>query len=274
MKLLPVVILFFVITTFGAATSAQEVFNSGGRFQALAESSTSLTGPWSVYGNQAGLAALRHVEVGGSFQNRFLVNELSSRSGLFAIPVQDNIFAVSYCQFGKIPFSQDKMGLAYARQLGNYLRFGLQFNRYGLYLAEENKSVFVHGLEVGIQYVLKPDVILGIHLTNPYQTRIKLSSETYRYESRINVGAFFQLSGDFGWALDFENRFDTPVIVKSGFEYEILKSLIVRAGVSGKPYSLSAGFGFRVGKAMVDFATSYNQYLGTSPCVSFRYQIR
>jgi hypothetical protein len=274
MKLLPVVALFLVLVAFRAATSAQEVFNSGGRFQALAESSTSLAGLWSVYGNQAGLAAVKHIEVAGSFQNRFLVNELSSRAGIFSIPFQENVFAASYCQFGEVPFRQDKIGLAYARRLGGKLRFGLQFNRYGLYLAEENKSVFTHGLEVGIQYAVKPDFILGIHLTNPYQTRIKLSSETYRYESKINVGTFFQLSGDFGWTLDFENRFNNQVVVKSGFEYEIFKRLTIRSGVSGKPYSLAAGFGFRVGKMLFDFATSYNQYLGTSPCVSFQYQIR
>jgi hypothetical protein len=47
----------------------------------------------------------------------------------------------------------------------------------------------------------------------------------------------------------------------------------IRAGVSGKPYLLSAGFGFVVKKLTVDMAISYHQYLGNSPSVSFQIQL-
>jgi len=272
MKLLPALIVVSIIALINAKTEAQELFGSGARAQSMAGASCALTGNWSVFGNEAGLAEVKHVGVAGSFQNRFLVSELSSRVILFALPIQASVFAVSYSQFGKIPFRQERISLAYARGICTKLRFGFQFSRYGLYLAEENHSEYTYGLEVGVQYVPSGKFTLGLHVTNPYQTGIKLSSETYRYDSKITLGAFCQVSADFGWALEAENCLDDHFVLKSGFEYEVLNQLFIRAGISGKPYQLSAGFGFRVQKVLVDFGTSYNQYLGNSPSVSFQYQ--
>lgn len=272
MKLLPVLALILLTAVFSAPTHAQEVFGSGARFQAMADASSGLSGSWAVFGNQAGLASVQRLELAGSFQNRFLVSELSSRTGLVVFPIQGNVFAASFSQFGKVPFQQEKIGLAYARSVGPRLRFGVQFNRYGLYLAEENQTENTYGMEVGAQFMPTGKFTMGVHLSNPYSAQIRLHSETYRYESKIRVGGFYQVSDVFGWAMELENGFEDHIVLKSGFEYRILDKLFVRGGVAGKPYLLSAGFGFQVGKALFDFATTYNQYLGNSPSVSFQYQ--
>lgn len=272
MKLLPVLALILLITVFVAPTHAQEIFGSGARYQALADASCGLSGSWAVFGNQAGLAAVERVELAGSFQNRFLVSELSSRTGLIVFPIQGNVFAASFSQFGKVPFQQEKIGLAYARSVGARLRFGVQFNRYGLYLAEENQTENAYGLEVGAQFMPTGKFTLGVHLINPYSAQIRLHSETYRYESKIRFGGFYKVSDVFGWAMELENEFNNHFLLKSGFEYRILDRLFVRGGIAGKPYLLSAGFGFHVSRALFDFATTYNQYLGNSPSVSIQYQ--
>lgn len=272
MKLLPAIILIFLVEVLSCRCQAQPVFSSAPRFQAMADASCALSGNWSVFGNQAGLASVSRLETAVSFQNRFLISELSSGNGLFVFPVQSNIFAVSYSQFGKVPFRQEKIGLAYARSVGSKLRFGVQFNRYGLYIPEENSTATDYGLEIGTQFLVSGNLIVALHVVNPYPVRINFSAETYRYDSKISVGGLYQVSEDFGWALELENDFESRLILKSGFEYDILKRLVVRAGFAGKPYRLSAGFGFRVRKMMFDFATTYNQYLGNSPSVSFQYQ--
>jgi hypothetical protein len=200
------------------------------------------------------------------------VKELSAKAAIAVIPVQSNVFAVSFSQFGKTPFKQEKIGIAYARSIGPKLRFGVQFNRYGIFLSEENKTEHTFGLEIGSQYDITKQFTVGLQVTNPYQTAIRLSAQTYRYDSKINVGAFYRVSPQFGWAMEVENRFDRHILVKTGFEYDILNCLVVRAGVAGKPYLLSAGFGFRLKDIAIDFATSYDQYLGTSPSVSLQYQ--
>ena len=272
MKLLPTVVLVAWVVFTAAESNAQDVFWSGSRYQALSDAAVGLSDCWSVFGNQAGLAAINRTFVGGSFQNRFLVDELSTRAGLVVWPVQSSVFAFSLSQFGQIPFRQEKFGLAYARKISPKLNFGLQFNSYRLFLSEENRSVSSYGAELGIQYLFTERLVVGFHVMNPYRTGVKLASGMFRYPSRINIGTYYRLSDLFSLTTELENDFDNHFILKTGIEYTILEKFFLRAGVSGKPYQLSAGIGFQVKKLALDLATTYNPYLGNSPSVSFQYQ--
>ncbi len=272
MKLLPTFLMFVLFFFATGVSKAQEVFGSGSRSQALSDATVGLSDCWSVFGNQAGLAGIDRPVVGGTFQNRFLVNELSTRSGLIVYPIQSSVFAVSLSQFGQIPFRQEKYGLAYARQIYPKLKFGLQFNVYRLFLSEENRSVSSFGAEIGAQYLFTDRFVVGFHVMNPYRTGVKLSSGMFWYSSRIKIGSFYRLSDLFSLTSELENDFDDHFIFKTGIEYCILEKLFLRAGVAGKPYQLSGGIGFQVKNLTLDLATTYNQYLGSSPSVSFQYQ--
>jgi hypothetical protein len=251
---------------------SQEIFQPSARCQALAEVSSPLSDCWSAFGNQAGLAGITKPEAGGSFQNRFLVSELSSSAGLLVLPVQSSVFAVSIYQFGKIPFRQEKFGLAYSRKLMPQLNFGVQFNYYRLFLSEDNRSAGVAGLELGIQYFFNQRLVAGMHVVNPFRTGIKLYSGNFNFASLINIGTLYQLSDSFSLMAELENNFEQRFRIKAAMEYRVLNKFFLRIGTSGKPMQLSAGIGFQVNKLTIDLASAYNQYLGNSPSVSFKYQ--
>lgn len=265
-------VLLFLLWT--GKSNAQEIFQPSARYQALAEIYTPLSDGWSVFGNQAGLAEIEHPEIGGSFQNRFLISELSSAAGYLAIPIQSNVFAVSVYQFGKVPFRQEKYGLAYARTVFSKLKVGFQFNYYRLFLSEDNRSAGTAGLELGLQYILNSKLVAGIHVLNPYQTGIKLYSGKFSYSSLIRLGILYQVSDSFILLSELENDFGNQLRVKAGMECRILQNLYLRLGASGKPWQLSAGFGFQLKKLTIDLASKYDQYLGSSPAVSFQYQLK
>lgn len=273
MKLLTAICFWVLSVLFIPSLSAQEIFIPGSRVQALAGTSAVLSDCWSVFGNQAGLAGIHRIELGGSFQNRFLVKELSTRAGLLVVPIQSSVFAVSLYQFGQIPFRQEKLGLAYARQISEKLSFGLQFNYYRLFFSEENRTIGSSGLELGFQYLLTRNLLLGAHLVNPYKTLVKTNSGEYRYPSLLNAGVLYHISESISLMSEVEDNWTRHLIVKTGMEYHIFDRMHIRAGVSGKPYLLSAGFGFVVKKLTVDMAISYHQYLGNSPSVSFQIQL-
>lgn len=244
----------------------------GSRAQALAGISVCLSDCWSVFGNQAGLAKIDRTTIGGTFQNRFLVKELSASSGLFILPLHSSVFAFSVYQFGKTTFRHEKFGIAFARSLNPKLQFGLQFNYYRFFLAEENRAIGSSGLELGFQYQLTDQLLLGIHALNPYRTNIKTFSGEYSYPTRFNIGAHYRLSESFGFVTELEKDLNYPLNFKTGLEYAILNKLFIRTGISVKPYQLSAGMGFAANKLKIDLAVAYNQYLGNSPSVSFQYQ--
>jgi hypothetical protein len=272
MKLLTVFFQTVLLILFPPLLRAEEVINPSARVQALAGTSVCLSDCWSVFGNQAGMAGVRQLTFGGSFINQFLVSELSTRAGFLAFPIQSSIFAVSLSQFGKSPFRRERYGLAYARHLSEKLTFGMQFNYYRMLFSEENRMVGSPGLELGVQYYLKKQLIIGLHLINPYSAKIKILSGYYQYDRRINIGAAYSFSESFRMLSELENGFNNRFTMRTGMEYDIRDKLFLRSGVSGKPYQISAGFGFQVEKIIIDLATTYNQYLGNSPSVSFQFR--
>jgi hypothetical protein len=272
MKLLTVIFYTVSLFLFPPLLTAQEVLNPSSRVQALAGSSVALSDCWSVFGNQAGMAGVNRLTIGGSFLNQFLVNELSNRAGFLAFPIQSSVFAVSLSQFGESPFRREKFGLAYARHITDKLSFGMQFNYYRLLFPEDNHMVGSSGLELGIQYLMNKQLVLGVHWINPYRTKIKLYTGYFQYGSLIAIGALYHFSESFSLISELENGFANHFTMRTGMEYNIRDRIILRGGVSGKPYQLSAGFGFQVEKLLVDLSTSYNQYLGNSPSVSFQFR--
>lgn len=271
MKLLPSLSIFILFIFSAPLSKAQEVFSPGSRSQSLAGISATLADCWSIFGNQAGLAQINCLTIGGSLQNRFLVKELSTSSGLIILPIHSSVFAFSMYQFGKTTFRQEKLGIAFARSLSPKLHFGIQFNYYRFFLAEENKTIGSSGVELGFQYQLTDHLLLGIHALNPYKTNLETFSGKYSYPSQFNFGAYFQLSESFAFVTELQKDLLYPLNIKTGLEYDVLNKLYIRMGVSGKPYQLTAGMGFTVKMLTLDLAVAYNQFLGNSPSVSFQY---
>ena len=162
--------------------------------------------------------------------------------------------------------------MAYARRINPRLHFGIQFNYYRFFLAEENQTIGSPGVELGFQYQLTNHLLVGIHALNPYPVSIQTFSGDYSYPSRFNLGTYFLLSESFAFVTELQKDLLYPLNIRIGLEYDVLNKLFIRAGMSGKPYQLSAGMGFAVKKLKMDLAVAYNQYLGNSPSVSFQYQ--
>ena len=271
MKLLRATVLILAFSIIVHTSEGQVLDFAGSRYQALADASVGLTGCWSAFGNQSGLAGCNHPEIAGAFQNRYLVSELSTRIGLLVIPVQSTVVAFSLYQFGEVPFRQEKFGIAFARRIFPKLSFGLQFNYYRLFLAEANRSVGSAGLELGIQYLPGKKLNIGLHVLNPYQTSVKTYSEKYNYPSRINFGAGYHLSAAFLMVSEIEHDFAGHFRVKTGMEYSIMEKLYLRTGILTNPYQLSSGIGFHIKKLAVDLGDSFHSNLGNSPSVTFNY---
>lgn len=269
-------LLFFIpcalFLLFSFSAKSQEIFQPSARSQAMGGIYTPLAGAWAVFGNQSGMSDVRRIVAGGSFQNRFLVNELSAKAGFVIVPVKMSVFGISFYQFGKIPFRNSKLGLAYARNLGPHLSLGAQFNYYTIYLPEENRSATTFGVEIGCRYLPSEKIVAGLHVANPYPATIHLYSGDFTYDPVVSGGLGYKLSDAFSILAEVEKRVAGDWRVKSGFEYAIREVVFIRGGVAGKPYKLSGGAGFYLGKFTVDLAASYDQNLGSSPSISFQYQ--
>lgn len=274
MKLLTAVVITFFSLQMISVGHAQEIFQPGARSQSLGGVSVVLGDCWAVYGNQAGLAEVDHFEFGGSFQSRFLINELSLISFVGVVPTQKSVFGFSHYQFGSAPFRQTQTGFAFAHSLNPAIHLGVRFSYYQFLIFEDQRSVASAGIDLGAQYKISGQFILGFHFANPYQTKVKTYSNGLKLPSIVRVGVGQRFSDQFFVAAELENRFDRNLVARSGMEYSLKNRIFFRGGVSGRPLCISGGLGFRAAKLVFDLSTSYHQVLGNSPSVSFQYQIR
>lgn len=263
-----------ILVVYFVDLQGQELINPGSRALALAGSTVALSDSWSVFGNQAGLASINQPEIAGTYSNRFLIAELSERSGQFILPVQNSVFAVSLFQFGKSTFRSGQYGIAYARKLSPTICFGLQYNFGQLYLPEENRYLTSSGIELGLQFTIQENLVIGIHARNLYSSSFRTLSAKLDQPLKLKCGTYYRMNEMLAAVSELEYSGNEPVMVRSGFEYQVIEGFFLRVGASGKPFLLSSGIGFQLGKFTVDLATSYHRNLGNSPSVSCKYRLQ
>ncbi len=262
---------FLVFVHF--AVGANENTAAGGRSAALAGSSVSLKGFWSVYNNQAGIASYKRFAAGISYENRFLLNELSTKYGAIILPVRNGAFGLSISSFGFTLYNEKKIGLAYARNFGKYFSAGLQIDYLGIRMGNEYGKKDLFTFEVGTQAQLSKNICAGLHIFNPPQ--IKLSD---RYDERlpavIKFGITYTFSQKILSALEIEKNTNFNALIRVAIEYKITESVSLRIGIASKPFENSFGAGFRLAGFIFDISSSYHPDLGFISQASIIFEIK
>jgi hypothetical protein len=252
---------------------------TGGRSAGMGNASVALSDFWSVQNNQAGMADYNKFAVGFAYENKFLVNNLRFRTGAFILPSKFGSFGLIFQQFGYSAYSQSKIGLGYARKLGEGFSAGLQLDYLITRLGEDYGSAQSLTFELGFLAKLTPQLVLGAHVFNPINAKIE-DEYNERIPAVYKLGLAYSITDELIIALETEKNMDYKPLVRGGVEYEVSKLANVRIGYSSVPsktgsdkFSISTemtfGFGLDLQRFMLDFAASWHQTLGWSPGVSF-----
>lgn len=268
-----VISFLFTILVFAEAT-AQSYYQVGARSNSLAEISTVLSDSWSAFGNQAGLSQQTSVDAGFFYSHFFTLKELAIKAAVVNIPVQSNVFAISFYRFGGKHYNENKIGLAFAKKLTPNFSVGIQFNYLNIFLTENDKSPGTFIFEGGLQYKFNDSFILGIHAFNPFQAGIKTETVNYKLPCIFKLGFGLHLSENLIIYTEIENDLQRPTRIKAGLEYSILNQLQFCAGIAGNPETLSCGLSWQHHKFSTSFAYSYNHYLGSTPSISISYSVK
>ncbi|MEZ5084412.1 MAG: hypothetical protein R2750_13345 [Bacteroidales bacterium] len=287
MKPSPLIIAFMawlaVFAIYPENSGATE-FNrpNGGRSAGMAYSSVTLSDFWSIQNNQAGLANLTAFAAGINYENQFLVNEMSLKSGGFVAPSKFGVFGLNYQYFGYSQFSRSKIGLAYGKSFGEKISAGLQLDYLSTHIAEDygNKSNVT--FELGVRAVLSENLVLAAHTFNPINAKLE-DQFGERISAIYKLGLMYTITDDFLIMAEAEKAMNFKPLIRGGIEYIIIEQLSARVGYSTLPSSSGSddfsiaslytfGFGLKLGSLDIDFAASVHQVLGWSPVVSLVYK--
>ncbi|MEL6717744.1 MAG: hypothetical protein AAFO82_01650 [Bacteroidota bacterium] len=224
----------------------------------------------SAFVNQAGLANLEGFAGSIFAERRFLNSPINNISGVVAAPIGLGTFALTINSFGIENYQEQKIGLAYARQLLDGLSIGVQFDYLSTNIPQYG-SAGVFTFEAGLQAQLLKDLSFGFHLYSPAQIDLV---EDLPLPTIYKAGLAYTPSDKVFLTVEVEKDIDYPVRFKAGVEYQFSETFFLRTGVATQPTLASLGIGVLFNERLaIDISASYHQILGVSPSVGLSYQL-
>ncbi len=259
---------YLILLLYSFLANAQT--NSSPRFTALGSTGVALQDVWSMQYNQAGIAGLTKSVASASFERVFAGVELSNQSAVAVIPFKQNVFGVSFYNYGFSAYNEQKIGLAYAKKFGDKLFAALNFNFHQLKISQYGIAQ-TFSAEGGIQFKPGEKLCLGAHISNPSQSGYNKEASA-SIPVNIEFGASFILSSKLLLNTGFITVLNSAADARAGLEYAVLDWFALRGGLSVNPGKQYLGFGLNYQKLHFDFAASSHQSLGYTPQVALAYE--
>ena len=263
-------IFVFLLFTYNVFAGG-EIFPVGSRAAGLCRSSVAVKGFWGVMNNQAGMSLLKKPTVAFAYENKFLLKETGNSTAAFAYPTKFGVMGVTANYFGYSKYNEMKVGLAYGRAFGKYIRVGLQLDYLRTFISEGYGSKNNFTFEVGVQSDVTKNLTLGAYVFNPVM--VKLSDyANERVPAIFRFGATWHFSDNFFATAEVEkNSFYPSVVIRGGLEYNLKNIFMFRTGASSGQEIFSLGFGLHLKGLILDISATMHQVLGFSPQVSLSY---
>lgn len=233
-------------------------------------SSTVQKNIWSAFSNQACLAHIEEINAGISWENRFLLKELSIQKLAVSYPLSFGTTAFSFAKFGFENYNENSIGLAFGRKFGDKFSAGIQLNYLWRFIAENYGSKGILLLEFGLLSEPVDGITIGLHLFNPVFSGFKdfkKNSKSATYSLGVGLDRIPNLFAE----LEISGNIYYPVCVRFKLDYRILKNILLLAGVQTSPVGNFFGAGFISNNMRFDIGFCTHQVLGMSPrlCLSY-----
>ncbi len=269
LQLTALLFLLFGFSIHAFAGGGNDKNGLGARAAAMGGAAVSNSGLYSLFSNQAGLAQLEGVHAGIYAENRFLLSELSMYAFGAAIPTKSGTFGIGGIYFGNSLYNERNIKLAYGRKLFKNFRIGAEFDMAGIAISEYgNKTAFTFG--IGLQYDITPDATIAAQVYNPMRVQLTDIDDDL-LPTLITIGASYRPSEKITLMAEAEKNMAHTASFKGGIEYQVVKSLYLRAGYASAPSLTTFGVGVDLKAVKIDIAGSFHPVLGYSPHLSIYY---
>lgn len=241
---------------------------AGARGMGMGHTGVVFTDVHSALSNQAGLGMLERPAALVFGEQRFLLAELRSLGAAYAMPVSGGAFALSAQYFGMKEYNEQRIGLAYGRQIFPGTSIGAQINVFTTRIPDYGNTLTLNA-EIGLQTQILPKLRLGLHVANPVQTATR---EGDRLPTLLRTGLSYESSDKLLAVFELEKDIDFPMRAKAGFEYRPHAQVFLRFGAATQPASATLGAGYKLpGGLAFDFAAAWHSYLGITPAFGLTY---
>ena len=263
------IFMFFIFEPVGA--KAFENHLPGARSAAMAGATVALPGSEALFQNPSSLSYEEKLSFILSYESRFLMKELSLMAAGIILPTRSGTFGGSYIRFGTGVYQENRIGLVYAKKLGKLISAAVGFDYLSVTLPENSRPFSALTVESGLTAGIPGKYTGALYVFNPVMAKLKLPGGKVPVPWSVRVGNTWFINN---WLLlcselDFTPK--KPAGLHTGLEFNPSPEISVRAGISGCPFQITAGAGFKMGNVVFDIAFSHHGYLGFSPTAGIRF---
>ncbi len=239
------------------------------RAAALGGAGVTFSDVHSAFSNQAGLSGVTSMSAIAFAEQKFLIGDIQSAALAVALPTSAGVFGAVIHYFGFQPFNEQKLGIAYARNLLKHLAIGAEISLLHAAISGYGQRT-AYTFELGLISVVSRQLRIGFHVSNPL--RIAWSENDY-LPTLMRLGCHYQPSEKVSLYGEVEKDIGYPVRTIWGLEYSPTAGFQARLGLSTAPLSPRFGVGLQLFKSLrLDIAAAYHQILGFTPSAGFNFQ--
>jgi hypothetical protein len=241
----------------------------------IAQTSVADKNRWSAFANPAMLGYLEQSELGFQFENRYLLNELSTKSLEVGFPSRLMCTGISFSHFGYSQYHEMLAGVGFARNFSNKFAMGVQANYFTTYFSASNSYRGTFFPQVGLSVQFSPSFHIGFNASNPFQSIIKTEYVTKRLPSVFSLGTGYSFSPEFIWRTQIDKEVSSNYRFATGFDYQMLEKIKVKVGAYGSDYLIPClGMGLKLGSLFIDLNCELHPLLGLNTFAAIHYRFR
>jgi hypothetical protein len=226
-------------------------------------------GFWSSFHNQALLPFNNSSLVALNYENRFGIRELGTSTAGVIIPAGNASVGAAYSHFGYTDFRRDMAGLGCGVKLSGKIAAGVQVDYFSERTSGEYNNNRYITFETGFIVLPAENIKIGFHLFNPIPNSLRKNNQPVS----LDVGAGIDLSRMLFAGIEAEMSTGSSLTLRTGFEYEAVKNLRLRAGFSTRNTSFCFGTGYQVGIVTIDLGFTTHDQLGVTSSASLIFKI-
>lgn len=262
--------LLVLLSQCFTTVKAQNLNFSGPVSQALANIRSIDKSNWAVFNNAAALVSFESLNIAVSYQARFQLNELSSRSISTVWPNKYGIFSGAVLQSGYTKSLLSRYLVSYSRGFGKSTAAFLQYNYITHHIEGADRSDGSYSC-LGLQQSVSKAVQVGVLIINPEQADITYAGSTYSLPTLFNVGLVWTNNDWVKVFVEAEKELEHDPVYKAAVELAIIKRLHIRSGIKGQSIEYTFGAGLAFSNIGVDVGFLYHQQLGLSSGIGISY---
>ena len=214
---------------------------------------------WS--NNPAGAANLKNITACGSFYHRFAMKSMNTSQLQVSVPIRKIVTGLSFQKYGDQYYSEQQAGLGLASRIG-IVSLGTQFHILQIKMDEMPTNYAWIGEFGGIASLGK-HLSWGAHVWNFNLAKL---NTTHKVELPVvmRTGICYQPTSKLLGNVEVSKHINYQTSLHVGLEYKIIEWLVLRTGVSTKPFIACFGAGIQSKKMKLDYAFTSHNLLGFS----------